>query len=77
MSAREVRLVLDHARQLTLRQWAEFFGVHPQTINTWRARGMELDLWSSPTGQRWRAVKAEAARSLLESLDVLEGRRTR
>ena len=75
MPAREVCLVLDHARQLTGRQWAEFFGVHPQTIKTWRWRGMILDLRASPTEQQWSAVKAEAGRSLRESLDVLEGRR--
>lgn len=75
--AAEVRLVLDHARQITGRQWAEFFTVHPQTLKTWRARGMVLDLWSSPTGQQWNAVKAEATRSLRESLDVLEGKRIR
>jgi len=75
--AGEVRLVLDHARQHTGRQWAEFFGVHPQTIKTWRARGMVLDLWSSPAEPRWNGVRAEAAHSLRESLAVLEERRSR
>jgi hypothetical protein len=77
VSAREVRLVLDHARERTGRQWAEYFGVHPQTIKTWRARGMVLDLWSSPKEQRWSAVRAEAALALRESLEVLEERRSR
>jgi phage terminase Nu1 subunit (DNA packaging protein) len=75
--AQEVRLVLDHARQRTGRQWAEFFGVHAQTIKAWRARGMVLDLRSGPTAQQWATASAEAAHSLRESLAVVEGRRSR
>ena len=71
VSAREVRIVLDNSRPNTVRQWAEFFRVHPQTIKMWRSRGMVLDLWSCPNASLWHSLKKEALGGLWESLNVL------
>lgn len=72
VEAREVRLVLDIARPLTAARWAEFFGVHAQTIKAWRADGMVLGLWSAPTSQSWEVVKAEAVQELNKQLSYLK-----
>lgn len=72
MSPKEVRLVLDHARPYSVHEWANYFHVHPQTIETWRAKGMLLGLWSGPDGQRWNTVRAEAVRCLWDGINALE-----
>jgi hypothetical protein len=73
VSTRVARLVLDHSRPLHRRQWAAFFGVHLHTVESWRSQGMVLDVWSAPTAKLWATLKAEAVRSLWDSINVLEG----
>lgn len=73
----EVRLVLDHSRPNTVRQWAEFFRVHPQSIKAWRGKGMVLGRKSSPTEPQWNALRAEAVRTLREYLHALDGKGSR
>jgi hypothetical protein len=70
-SAREVRLVLDHARPLSNQQWADVFKVHLRTIKIWRAKGMLLGLWSAPASERWDLMRAEAIQSLADLLHEL------
>jgi hypothetical protein len=72
VSSSEVRLVLDHARPNSNRQWADFFGVHLRTIEAWRSRGLVLDLWASPKQDRWDALKAEAIDCLWNNLQELQ-----
>jgi hypothetical protein len=74
VSAREVCLVLANARPYSGRQWAVFFQVHPQSVKKWKANGMMLDLWSGPTSEQWKTLKAETARQLWLDLALIEGR---
>jgi hypothetical protein len=73
VSAREVRLVLGHARPNSGRQWAAFFHVHPQTIKVWMARGFVLGLWSGPSRDAWTVVQREAMAAQWNNLKFLEG----
>lgn len=73
VSAKEVRLVLAHARPLNPRQWAEHFGVSLRTIRTWMAEGMVLDLWAAPSASQWRTLQAEATKSCWDYISFLDG----
>jgi hypothetical protein len=73
VTAEEVRQVLDHARPLSVREWAKYFQVHPQTVKGWRSKGLALELWGNPTAACWDAVKAEALANLWKIIGNLEG----
>jgi hypothetical protein len=74
VSAEEICNVLDHARQFSVKQWAEFFQVHPQTVKGWRTKGLTLQLWGNPTEASWDSLKGEAVRNLWKVIGSLEGR---
>jgi hypothetical protein len=72
VAASEVCDVLDHARRLSVREWADFFEVHPQTVKGWRAKGLVLGRWGNPTTGCWDAVKGEALANLWKIIGNLE-----
>jgi hypothetical protein len=64
---------MDNSKQFTRLQWAMLFGVRLRTVESWRSRGMVLDLWSAPKSNHWDSLKADAVRCLWENISYLEG----
>jgi hypothetical protein len=63
--------VTDHARSLTHKLWAEFFGVSLKAFQKWRTKGVMLERWSGPSWTTWDNLKAEAVKNLQANLAKL------